>query len=219
MPSEYQKWLARNEQPEEKRELTPKEKRQNWWHYYKWYVVAAAFAILCVIGFAISTVQSRQRAPDIQIGYIGTKALPADAVAALELALADFGQDITGDGTVKVYIKQYVLDEDVIALTQLATDLVAGDSRFYLLEDPKTFQDTYGALAYVDGVFGEEEARDEPLWYLWSECPVLAGLDLPNGQKQFSSLYIGRRGIDTSYEYGDMDNRVWNAILAGIHEK
>ena len=44
MAGEYYRWLARNEKPEEKRELTPKEKRKNWWHYNKWYVLLGILA-------------------------------------------------------------------------------------------------------------------------------------------------------------------------------
>ena len=46
MAGEYVRWLARNEKPREKRELTPEEKRRNWWDYHKWHVV---LAILCAV--------------------------------------------------------------------------------------------------------------------------------------------------------------------------
>ena len=36
MAGEYVRWLARNEKPREKRELSPEEKRRNWWAYHKW---------------------------------------------------------------------------------------------------------------------------------------------------------------------------------------
>ena len=41
MASEYHKWIARNEKPEEKRQLTKEEKWKNWWYYHKWHVVIA----------------------------------------------------------------------------------------------------------------------------------------------------------------------------------
>ncbi len=214
MPSEYQKWLARNEKSAEKRELTPAEKRQNWWHYNKWYVVAAVVAVMCIISFVVSTVSARRAAPDIQIAYIGETALPEDTVAAMEKAFTAFGTDITGDGTVTVRVNQYILSEDVLVGVRMVVDLTSGDSRLYLMEDPQSFQDTYGPLGYADGVFGAENERDEPLWYLWSDCPVLTGMDIDD-QEQLAALSVGRRGIDDGYEYADVDNSIWSQIIAG----
>ena len=51
MASEYLKWKYRDVKPRETKELTPAEKRKNWWHYHKWHiltgvVLAAALASL-----------------------------------------------------------------------------------------------------------------------------------------------------------------------------
>ena len=46
MASEYLKWKYRDVKPEEKRELTPAEKRANWWHYHKWHVALGAVLLL-----------------------------------------------------------------------------------------------------------------------------------------------------------------------------
>ena len=35
MAGEYVRWLARVVKPAEKKELTPEEKRRNWWAYHK----------------------------------------------------------------------------------------------------------------------------------------------------------------------------------------
>ena len=51
MASEYLKWKYRDVKPRETKELTPAEKRKNWWHYHKWHiltgvVLAAALALI-----------------------------------------------------------------------------------------------------------------------------------------------------------------------------
>ncbi len=226
MPSEYHKWLARNEKPAEKRELTPAEKRKNWLYYHKWHLIGGAVAVLCVISIIVSSISGKRNGPDLQIAYVGDQYLPESAIAALEKALAPYAEDITGNGRVDVYIQQYVLEADLALMVRLEADLASGGSRIFLMEDPKAFQERYGALGYADGVFAEETKRDEPLWHAWSQCPALANLELGSYvdalgqtgdcQALLSKLYIGRRGIETSYEYGDLDNRIWSQLIAGL---
>ncbi len=70
MASEYLKKKYQDVKPDEKRELTPEEKRKNWWHYHIWHVVtgAALLVILCSIAWnALSTVE-----PDCQVAYVGS---------------------------------------------------------------------------------------------------------------------------------------------------
>jgi len=43
MASEYLKWKYKDVRPDIPKELTPAEKRSNWWHYHKWYAAAAAY--------------------------------------------------------------------------------------------------------------------------------------------------------------------------------
>ena len=46
MASEYLKKKYKDVKPDVKRELTPAEKRKNWWHYHKWHVAAAVVLTL-----------------------------------------------------------------------------------------------------------------------------------------------------------------------------
>ena len=39
MASEYLKWKYRDVQPEQTVELTPRQRRANWWYYHKWHVL------------------------------------------------------------------------------------------------------------------------------------------------------------------------------------
>ena len=97
MASEYLKWLARDEKPEPKRELTPKEKRKNWWHYHKWYVAVCVLAVLFVAAMAWDIIANRSQEPDYQVAHVGSTYLPDETVMALQNALADLGEDLNGD--------------------------------------------------------------------------------------------------------------------------
>lgn len=134
MASEYLKWKARDVQRETPRELTPQEKRKNWWHYHKWYVFLGMvlLAILCDIGWHVL----RTAKPDYQVAYVGTDALPEDTVAALEAGFAALGEDLNGDGRVTVRLVQYASSGGAdagaaySAEVQLMSDLLDCESFF-----------------------------------------------------------------------------------------
>ena len=84
---------------------------------------------------------------------------------------------------------------------RLMADLQSGDSYYFLLENPVKFQRDYEILSKNDGI------------YLWSDCPVLSGLDMGeyidnifgeeirgNAQDLFADLYLARR------DSGDYNN-------------
>ena len=237
MSSEYQKWLARNEKPEEKRKLTPAEKRRNWWDYHKWHVVIAVGLMLCMAWTIWSTVQSDRTRADYEIAYIASRRLPDETVEALERALAEYGVDLTGDGRVRVQVNQYTSADDYTGGMKLFADLVAGNNCIFLTDDPELVQERYGVLAYSDGTYpAEGETLTKPLWYAWKECAVLANLDLGtytdqystekevlgNNQDLFTGLYIGRGGIskddneERSTEYSGFWNQLTNnGVKAG----
>lgn len=217
MASEYLLKLAREQAPpEKKRELTPKEKRQNWWHYHKWYVMIGAVALV-LLGLMIREMFfDRDPVPDYKVACVGSAYLPEDTVAALETALAELGEDLNGDGQVLVRVNEYPLFADdtdyqtvMAAQVQLAGDMDNNGSFIFLLEDPAAFQEQVGILAYPDGSVPAEDADiSEGLYCRWSDCPVLAGLELGeytayttqgtvtgDNQQILSGLYVARREI------------------------
>lgn len=222
MPSEYQKWLGRNEQPEEKRELTRKEKWKNWWYYHKWYVLAGCVAVLILASIGKDVIGNIRNEPDYQLAYVGESALPAETIQALEQALEEMGRDVNGNGKVQVRINQYVLGSsyDYTAQVQLMTDY---DSTIFLLEDPADFQEKFGLLACT------EENAQSPLWYAWTDCPVLTELELGDyvlegvgepivlrNQELLSGLYVGRRSFGEEADSGDVPGAaLWEKLSAG----
>ena len=81
---------------------------KNWWHYHK---LAVVLVVLCLIVAAVLLrgLFAREK-PDLSVGYVAAEALPPEAVAALEEALADFCEDVNGDGRTLVRLEQFALD-------------------------------------------------------------------------------------------------------------
>jgi hypothetical protein len=46
MASEYLQWKYRDVKPEEKPEYSPKEKRRNWLHYHKWWILLGVLLLI-----------------------------------------------------------------------------------------------------------------------------------------------------------------------------
>lgn len=224
MAGEYYRWLARNEKPEEKRDLTPKEKRKNWWYYHKWYVLLGILAVVGLISLVSGILHTKTNLPDYSIAYIGSYALPGSTVEQLETALAQLGEDRNGNGSVTVEVHQYLIyaEEDgdsqvkgssasyaYAGRVQLMADLENCDSVVFLLEDPVRFQEDYQMLSRIDGSLPEEDPDSGlPLYVSWAACPALTGLslgtyavELPektvevSNQELLSGLYLARRGF------------------------
>lgn len=236
MASEYLKWKYKDVKPREKVELTPSEKRKNWWHYHKWHVLIGV--VLAIIGgnLIYSALGIGQVRPDYRFAYVGASALPEDTAAALEAGLASLGGDVNGDGQVAVSLRQYPLysaDPQAVmaAQIQLTADLAEGESYFFLLEDPERFQRDYHSLCRLDGSLPEEDDGSAGgTYWLWEQCPALAGLDLggysysalretvsgDNGEL-VSGLAVARRGFWTEKDAAYLDGcaALWEKMTEG----
>ena len=224
MAGEYVRWLARNEKPREKRELTPEEKRRNWWDYHKWHVVLAILCAVLIGDVIYDAVNNSRNMPDYVVAYVGQTALPDTLVQVAEDGLAQLGEDLNGNGKVQVELRQYVLSDGsgsnpALALedterSQAASLLLQGnieavESMIFLLEDPELFREALPIFSRVDGTLEEDTPdSDVPLYYYWEDCPLLAGLELPNfevpvidgmvegdSQAALGKLGVARRGL------------------------
>ncbi len=235
MSSKYFEWLARNEKPETPRELTRKEKWQNWWYYYKWYIAVGLLLAVCLASIVKNALC--QTAPDYQIAYVGAVTLPDDTVSALEENLAALGEDLNGDGSVMVRLIQYPFSASAepsataSSEVRLMADIMACESYFFLLEDPEEFQKTYHSLCRIDGTLPEgEEPSAEGTYLKWEQCPVLSGLELGqysyslmgetvtgDSRELVSRLSIARRGFWTekTAPYPEGCEALWEKITEG----
>ena len=253
-------WVTKSSQEtyqnnESEHTYTKTEKAGNWWHYHKWQVVIV-LVVLGILGAIIKDTFFRTR-PDYQVGYVGVQELPSDTVDALTTALESFCDDRNGDGQVVVELNQYTIDLATAAstaetadstqvqdstdayvrmavLARLSTDISSTEGSYiFLLEDPASFQENTAALRYLDGTVPSQDQPAsgwENMVYRWTDCPVLAGLDLGtytgytmmddstgNNQDVLSKLYIGCRGTWTEKaekSYAE-DDVLWQKLTQG----
>ena len=221
------------------REYTKQEKAANWWHYNK-IIVLVVIIIAAIVAWIVHDMMSHVD-PDLEIGYVGAQSLPTDTVEALQDALTPYCTDRNGDGQVVVQVNQYTVSFDgeddttdpynqMAGLTRLSADMAAdSDMYMYLLADPEGFETDSEILQYLDGtVPADGEVGDwQKMVYRWTDCPVLAGLDLGNytlytdmegsSQELLGTLYLGFRGNwDEEVPQSYTDNlAIWNALTAG----
>lgn len=242
MASEYLKWKYRNVEKETERELTPAEKRRNWWDYHKWHVVIGVIILILLLDLLKGVLRIGEIQPDVQVAYVGEERLPDDTVAALESYLASLTTDGNGDGRVAVRVNQYstfqgeTLDPNFAAAEQVKImgDLEMRESFLFLLEDPESFQRSYEILCRYDGtLFDEGETDWDGCWFAWSDCPALADAELGeyttivitqpvtgSNQERLSGLYLARRGFwnEDTAKNPESCELLWQTLLdsAGI---
>lgn len=235
MASEYWKWKFRDVKPDEKIELTPEEKRRNWWDYHKWHI-AVGVVLVGIAGNLVWHALSQVH-PDYQIAYVGENSLPDDTAAAIESAFAALGEDLNGDGKVVVQLNQYPTSTETdaelaeAAAVTLMADILDRQSYFFLLEDPDRFQVNYRSLCLLDGSLPEEGNDSADGTYLaWGGCPALAEAELGDYSYQVAGetvtgssdgladkLFLARRGFwpgDTCAHQEGCD-ALWERLTEG----
>ena len=223
MASEYLKWKARDEKPAPPPPpMTKKEKALNWLHYHKLHLLAAAAILWIALSMLWNVLGIGQTRPDYVFAYIGRDVLPEEEAAALETALSALGEDVNGDGKVVAELRQYATDRsgdaettlyyNSAANTRLLADITAGDSYFFLAEDPQSVQKSYQIFADPDGTppaDGDYDAADKV--FRLGELPALAE---PEG---LSDLYLGRRCFYDEKQAADQtaNEAFWNVLTKG----
>lgn len=224
--------------PLKERQYTRRERWNNWWDYnLKWVILGAivvGFVGYCFIGQYFFTVH-----PDYNVAVVAPYYLPGDTVEALQRELAAFGEDLNEDGEVVVTVNVYTLDYSenddaymtMAGTTRLAADVQGSLSSIYILYDPANFEESTGALRYLDGSLPQGDSDDDwwNMVYRWTDCPVLAGLDLGSygpdatqsntgdSQEYMSSFYVGFRGAwnSASAESIAPGEPMWEQLTAG----
>lgn len=238
MAGEYVRWLARDVQPQQERELTPQQKRRNWWDYHKWHVIIGLVCAIMIANVFYDALENSRNKPDYTIAFVGRTVLPDDTAAALETAFAGLGRDLNGNGKVQVKLMQYQLYDETAsnnpieqennaqraynASMLLLVNVETVESMIFLLEDPELFAANYPILV--------SDREEGPLWRRWADCPVLTGLELGNfripvvngyaegdSQKAMESIYIARRGLwdDESNEMIEGALELWAKLMEG----
>lgn len=148
------------------RELTPAEARANWWHYH-WYYVALIAALVLALGyFAWQKVTAVE--PDYTVTVVGRTEPDEDFLSALETELESLGEDVNGDGKIKVDVKGVWLDlrlsdndADLRQLMEssqekLNADFYLAQSMIFVVDDPAALEQMYGCFQLLDGTDPQE---------------------------------------------------------------
>ena len=214
-------------------QYTKKQKLQNWLYYNKWWLVVGA-VILWIAGSMIWNILGIGKVrPDYIFAYVGGYELPDECAEKLKKELATLGADINGDGKVTVELRQYPLynndrDDDVDSMyyayasdVTLVADITEGESFFFILEDPASFQLEYQTLADPNGFPPDsKDFSTEGKAYLWSDCPALDALNIGEYDDLMSGLYIGRRCFYNESKAKNLkeNEALWEIIISGIKQ-
>lgn len=177
-----------NQAGAERKPQDKKSKWENFWYYHKLHILIAAVCIAVVGGFVYEMVT--KESPDYQIALLTQKSYSTELVEALQGEIAQYGEDLNGDGKVLVQINPYTIIMDdtqqaadpnvqMASVTRFSVDVQEGDSMIYLTDDEsfKTHQETRNLFSYLDGSLPEEGADDyENMRVPWEECKILSGL-------------------------------------------
>lgn len=202
--------------PREMPDLTPQQRRDNWWRYHWLYVLAGVLAVLTAAGIAWERFARAEY--DCGAALVTRYAVTQKELSALKTALEAAAEDSNSDGRVQVSVNDSQIDYtatdlDDASIRQMTTnvdklhaDFYTGQSGVFILDDPENFQRNHAALRYLDGSEPTEDAVDwENMVRHWNDSPVLNGLTFRN--LDTASLYLGRRIGELS---GD---DLWNGLF------
>ncbi len=202
--------------PREMPDLTPQQRRDNWWRYHWLYVLAGVLAVLTAAGIAWERFARAEY--DCGAALVTRYAVTQEELSALKTALEAAAEDSNSDGRVQVSVNDIQIDYtatdlDDASIRQMTTnvdklhaDFYTGQSGVFILDDPENFQRNHAALRYLDGSEPTEDAVDwENMVRHWNDSPVLNGLTFRN--LDTASLYLGRRIGEVSRD------DLWNGLF------
>ena len=216
--------MAAKSQPREMPDMTPQQRRANWWHYHWFHVLIAALAAAVVLGIVWE--QTGKERYDCSVALVTRYAATPAEIASIQAALEQTCPDYNGDGEVHVAINaiqiDYTSDDMDEAAIQVMTtnvdklnaDFYTRQSGVFLLDDPENFQIAHGALAWLDGSTPPEDALNwEDMTIPWKDWDGSAGVELDNCEAD--RLWFARRAAfdqadETAFAGADA---LWTALF------
>ena len=205
MASEYLNYKYRDVGHREKREYTPREKRRNWWHYNKWYVIGSIVGAILLGNLILTMLGVGKEHPDVTIAFITDYQISEEAAGTLQNSLAAYADDYNGDGKVSVSLQQYVIPDGSSKETEqvayagritLIGDLEECTSFLFLIRDPDSFQKTYEILCYPDGTLPPEGIAGSEFATAVNSLPAFTSDEInPSLREYLKDYYIARRGF------------------------
>ncbi len=183
---------------------TPKEKFQNFWYYYKWWVFAA-IALLVIIFIGVYQMVTTVK-PDYMLTLVTKASIESESIKGMEEELAKYGDDLNGDGKIVVDVENLPLAQYVGGTKSPAAEMnsqklmaymVSADSMFFAFDADcyseylEKLTDSSGTAVFFDELSVKGVGYDEENHYWnWSQSDYSAsywGVDMPK------DLYFGVR--------------------------
>ncbi len=182
--------------PEEAPELTAAEKRANWLHYNKWYILFGLFMLTLVIWFIHDVTTNKM--PDYQFAIVTPRNISGNALNAMEESFSTVLEDVNGDGEVIVAVVHYQLhyaenfdrldlsnqiytDEQMADEQRIATDFSVSESIIFITDCFPGLQSQVPIFGFLDDPYAypsEEQLHDyELMTTTWSDSELLTGLE------------------------------------------
>lgn len=210
---------------------TPKGKWENFWYHYKWVTLGVLAAV--IVG-TILTVQAVTRVrPDYLICMVMNQPLSQSAVDFLEAEWTALGEDINGDGKVKVTIQPLnVSDENNpqanTAKQSVLGHIVARDVQLFAFTPAYYTEALAPAMRDGEKFFTVLDVADAGLsedgtYWNWKGSTALsqdAMKDTSFGPVVESELYLGVRAIgDTASEKAKAEYEAHKRLLEAFIKK
>ena len=211
-------------QPREIPDMTPRQRRDNWWRYHWLHVLIVVLAFITAAGIVWERI-TRERC-DCSVALVTRYAAAAEEIASIQAALEQVCPDVNGDGEVHVAVNAIQIDYTSTAMDDAAiqvmttnvdklnSDFYTRQSGIFLLDDPQNFQAAHGALAWLDGSTPPEDALNwEAMTIPWTDWEGSAGVELVNCEAD--RLWFARR---ITLDQADKDafagaNALWAALF------
>ena len=213
--------MAQKGYPREMPDMTPQQRRDNWWRYHWLHVLCIVLAVITLVGIAWERFTSVEA--DCSVALVTRYAAAPDEIASLQAALEKAASDTNGDGEVHVAInaiqidyKSTDLDDGAIQVMRTNVDKLNADfymnqSGIFLLDDPESFQTNHEALRYLDGSEPPEGASDwvnmTIPWKDWS-----GGAEVQFSHCDPDHLWFARRIAGTEENAFAGSDALWDAL-------
>lgn len=204
--------------------LTPRQRRDNWWRYHWLHVLCAVLAVIALAG--VLWERTHREEYDCSVALVTRYAAAPEEIASLRAALEAVCPDVDGDGEVHVAVNDIQIDYtstrmDDAAIQSMTTnvdklnaDFYTRQSGIFLLDDPENFQTNHGALSYLDGSVPPEGAVDwENMTRPCEDWPGAAAVELVNcrGDRLWFARRIVTNGKDASAFAGE--SLLWEKLF------
>ncbi len=191
-----------------------REKTENFWYYYKWYVVGGVLLVLCLLVGIRSC--NRRIDPDLHVLFAADKSANSLLVAEMEKWFAGMTEDVNGDGEIlaRVMTTATVDQWSGNNTAALVVQATTGDAILYILTDEtyaimhenELLQPLPGESPYIDG--------DR---YLLRQSGALAAVPSIEAE-QLKNYYLCIRKVEGSNLEGSQKHKIQERLAKSVLE-